>query len=283
MNIATTFPELNKLLTTPPSKVGLFDSGIGGISILNELLALPVKAYVYIADTAHLPYGNKSPEFLIERACILTRYLEQEHGITTIVIACHTSAATTVSTLKKQFPHLTFIDPLPITTATALTTTKTGHIGIFATARTIESGMHKKLLLRQNTPPQYPLEITEQACPHFVDLIENGASNFQLETAVKEYTALMKTNCVDTLILGCTHYPFIASYIQAALPTTTLVSAASCIAHARHFLTNPKLSLPEVSFRTSGDTEKIEPLLKRYFNKKGASCYTIAQLETPYR
>ena len=169
-----------------------------------------------------MPYGNKSPEFLIERGIAITAYFLSQN-IDTIVIACHTSSATSLPSLKKIFPHVTYIDMLAPTIDVAAKETKTNRIGVMATQTSINSHVHKKLLLAQNSS----LFIFEQACPDFVPLVESGASKAECEPAIKNYLAPLIEQNIDTLILGCTHYAFLENWIQELAPKLTIISAAS--------------------------------------------------------
>ena len=269
--------KLGSLIKNIPLKVGLFDSGIGGVSILNELLQLPIAEFVYVADTAYLPYGEKTSEFLIERAKKITQYFK-DNNITTIVIACHTSAATSYETLKKTFPEITFIDPLPMTTEDALKKTKNDHVAIMATKRSIDTGIHKKLLHNQNLN----ISVTEQACPLFVQLIEHGGSQQELTNAIVTYTQTIKKSDVDTVILGCTHYPFIKEQIQTELPHLQFISGASVIKDYIKQQQVTATSNQHISFVVSGNTETIKPLLTKYVTKKNGLSVLITQLERPY-
>lgn len=208
--------------------IGLLDSGIGGLSIVRKLLhdstlpsALKERSYLYIADTAHLPYGNKTPEYLIERGRVLTRFFIR-HNISTIIIACHTSSATSLPTLRQEFPDVTYIDLIPFTIEHALIKTKSGTIGILATQATINSGIHKKLLLKENKSAS----IFEQACPLFVSLIEADGSPEEIAQAIAVYMDPLLKADVDTVILGCTHYEFLRPYLEAYAPSVYFVSAA---------------------------------------------------------
>jgi len=224
-----------------------------------------------------LPYGEKTADFLIERARKITRYFK-DNGITTIVIACHTSAATSLKTLEKEFPEITFIDPLPITTDNAVKITKNGRIAIMATERSISTGIHKKLLHKRDSN----VTAVEQACPLLVPLIENNGSEEEINAAIELYTKKLRALKADTVILGCTHYPFIEQQIQHYLPKATFVSAASAIKYiikAGNFTAKKNQN---IQFVVSGDTEKIKPLLEKYVVKKKGLSVSITPLERPY-
>jgi glutamate racemase len=228
-------------------KIGIFDSGIGGLSILKVLLDSEYSNFVYAADTAYLPYGEKSPEILIERGHIITQ-LFLKHNITTIIVACHTSSATTLPTLQKAYPHLTFIDMLLPTITAACNTTKNNLIGVFATAATIKSGLHKKLLQEHN----HNITIIEKACPLLVPLIENENSTTQeIEKILQDYLAPIIAAKADTLILGCTHYAFLKEHLKKLAPQLQLVCADQ--EAALRFTSSPEANNKRVTFLVSGD------------------------------
>jgi len=228
-------------------KIGIFDSGIGGLSILKVLLDSEYSNFVYAADTAYLPYGEKTPEVLIERGHVVTQlFLKQ--NITTIVVACHTSSATTLPTLQKAYPHVTFIDMLLPTITAACNTTKNNCVGVFATAATIKSGVHKTLLhsLKPN------ITVIEQACPLLVGLIENGNSTPQeIEKTLQDYLAPIIAAKADTLILGCTHYAFLKESLKNLVPELMLVCADQ--EAATLFEQNKTPAKKQVTFLISGD------------------------------
>ena len=228
-------------------KIGIFDSGIGGLSILKVLLQSCYTDFVYIADTAYLPYGEKSPEVLIERGHVVTQlFLKQ--GITTIVVACHTSSATTLPTLQKTYPHVTFIDMLFPTITAACNITKNNSVGVFATAATIKSNVHKTLLHSLNPN----ITVIEQACPLLVPLIENETSTAQaIKSALQDYLSPIIAEQADTLILGCTHYAFLKDFIKELAPHLQLVCADQ--EAALHFARTAETHKKRVTFLVSGD------------------------------
>lgn len=152
---------------------------------------------------------------------MLTRFFISQN-ITTIIIACHTSSATSLPTLKKEFPQINYIDLIPFTIQRAATQTKTCRIGVLATQATINSGIHKKLLLAHNSQ----LTVIEQACPLLVPLIETDASQEEIAQAIAHYMNLLLSAGVDTVILGCTHYEFLRPQLEIYAPSIAFVSAA---------------------------------------------------------
>lgn len=210
-------------------KIGLFDSGSGGLSILQKLIGSKYETIVYIADTAYLPYGQQTKNVLLERAILVTHLLLQ-HNIDTIIVACHTSSATVLSELKLLFPEINYIDMLQPTIDAALIATKNNNIGVFATPATIASGIHKTKILMKNKK----VKVIEQACPALVPLIEAGNTQKELVKFLNSYLQPMMKSHVDTLILGCTHYAFVAPQIKKINSTIKLITAADCIIHEKN-------------------------------------------------
>ena len=189
---------------------------------LSKTASAPTKHnYLYIADTAHLPYGNKSPEYLIERGRALSRFFLSQ-GITTIIVACHTSSATSLAVLQKEFPEISYIDLIPYTVTQALTCSSNKRIGVLATQATVQSGIHKRLLQKEDPH----ITVISQACPLFVTLIESEASNADIQKAIALYMQPLFEANVDTAILGCTHYEFLRPLIEAYAPSVQFISAA---------------------------------------------------------
>ena len=190
--------------------IGVFDSGIGGLSILKELRKqLPRENFIYIADLAWSPYGNKPVDLLIDRAETLTRFLLQRQ-VKAIVIACNTATAAAVATLRAHY-SLPIVGVEPgIKPATQ--TTITGVAGILATQRTIDSEKFQTLLRQFNQSTT----IIPQPCPGLAEAIDEGGSNLALrEQLIRHFTTPLLEQGADTLVLGCTHYPLIIDEIRA--------------------------------------------------------------------
>jgi len=192
--------------------IGVFDSGIGGLSILRELRRqLPRENFLYIADLAWSPYGNKPTGLLIDRAEELTRFL-LERNVKAIVMACNTATAAAIATLRTR--HTLPIVGVEPGIKPATQTTITGVAGILATQRTIDSEKFQALLnqFSQSTT------IIPQPCPGLAEAIDEGGSNLALrEQLIRHFTAPLLAQGADTLVLGCTHYPLIADEIRAVV------------------------------------------------------------------
>lgn len=204
---------------TWPEKIGLIDSGIGGLSLLKSLLPYPeIHSYYYIADTAFFPYGNKTTHQLLERARLMVERL-QTSDVSTIVIACHTLSATVLSTLQQEYPNITFIDMLLPTIKAAYTASTTKKIGVIATQATIDQQIHKNYF-----SALYPdATLLPLATPKLATLIEKNTP----QKTIKQYLQnhLNTFASADTLLLGCTHYAFMFNIIKELLPETCLISA----------------------------------------------------------
>lgn len=208
----------------PEQPVGVFDSGVGGLTIAREIVRqLPAETIIYYGDTAHVPYGSKTVEQLVAYADAIVRFLV-ERGVKAIVDACNTTSAVALSYLKKKYslPIVGVIEP---GVKEALAVTRHGNIGVIATEATIASGVHVRLL--KSLEPK--VKVYPQACPRLVPLVEAGIiEGSEAREAVTKYVKPLVKVGIDTLILGCTHYPFLAPLIQeVAGPQVILVDPAA--------------------------------------------------------
>lgn len=189
--------------------IGIFDSGIGGLSVFREIRKLlPEQSYIYYSDSAHCPYGEKSKEYIIDRARSITRRL-MGMGAEIVVVACNTATAAAISTLRKEFP-IKFIGMEPaIKPAAALT--KTGVVGVLATAGTLKA--EKYLDTREKWAQS--ITVVEHIGEGFVELVEKGqTSGAEAEAVVQNSLVPLLEAGADTIVLGCTHYPFLADTIK---------------------------------------------------------------------
>lgn len=190
--------------------IGVFDSGLGGLTAVREMLEiLPDENIIYFGDTGRVPYGSKSNETIVKYAMQDARFLKKQ-GVKMIVAACGTvSSVAPDLTQELGLPYTGVVYP---TCYTAVRTTKTGRIGVIGTAATIASHSYKNRI-RQKHPE---FEVVEQACPLYVPLVENGLTDPDDEIVrlvVRRYMAELKKKGVDTVILGCTHYPLLSEAI----------------------------------------------------------------------
>ena len=193
--------------------IGIFDSGVGGLTVFRAIeRRLPNESLIYLGDTARIPYGVRSAA-TIERYSLECATFVQSKGVKAIVIACNTASALAASYLRDKcsVPVLGVIRP---GSRRAVEQTRTGHIGVIATEATVASGAYEKAMLAIRSG----IEVTSRACPLFVPLAEEGWLNHPVTYQVaEEYLAELRSSRVDTLVLGCTHYPILRPVIERTL------------------------------------------------------------------
>ena len=219
----TDFDRLNS-----PSPIGVFDSGVGGLSVLRAARAeLPQENFIYFADSGFAPYGDKPDSYVIERSERIGAWFVAQ-GVKAIVVACNTATAIAVQTLRRNFD-------LPIVGVEpglkpAIAVTRSGKVGVLATAATLASKRYADLLERiQRDAPQ--IEFIARVGVGWVESVERGdlISNDTATRVADVVTLLLERGC-DTLVLGCTHYPFLAPAIQRAAPQAKIIDTAPAIA-----------------------------------------------------
>jgi len=189
--------------------IGVFDSGIGGLTVVREMISqLPNESIIYFGDTARVPYGPKSPDTVLRYSREITSYLKDE-GVKALVVACNTATAHALPALREEFdlPIVGVIEP---GARAAVSATQTKHVGVIGTAGTIKSRAYEKEI--QCLLPE--AQITAQACALFVPLVEEGWIDTEPTRAIaRNYLAPLVSAQVDTLVLGCTHYPLMKTVI----------------------------------------------------------------------
>ena len=198
--------------------IGVFDSGIGGLSVLKALrAALPHEDFIYLADNGHAPYGERDTKHVLARSRAVTQYLVGQN-IKALVVACNTATAAAIDRLRTEHPNLPIVGVEPALKP-AVAISQTGRIGVMATRSTLASARFQALLAAQAGVAQFVL----QACDGLADAIERGARKVdatELIAVCAHYTAAMglfgtQPGQIDTLVLGCTHYPFVSDHLQA--------------------------------------------------------------------
>ena len=264
--------------------IGIFDSGYGGLTILNQIRKiLPQYSYLYLGDNARAPYGTRSFDVIYEYTLQAVNYLHQ-HGCNLIVLACNTASAKALRTIQQnnidpnQLRVLGVIRPT-VEAIPALTQNK--HIGVLATPGTIASESYTIELLKQD--PE--LIITQQACPMWVPLIESGEFfNTGADYFIEKYLSelLNRDPEIDTIILGCTHYPILQPKIEAFLSknhrTISIVSQGEIVAHslqdylhrhndiAQRCLINENRSLPDITYLTTESASRFAESASIFLN-----------------
>ncbi len=204
--------------------IGIFDSGIGGLTVLKEIIAkLPEENTIYLGDTARVPYGIRSPETVTRYSFENTRFLLSQE-IKMLVVACNTASAVSLDAVKKEFP-LPIIGVLEPGARAAVAVTKTRKVGVIGTEATINSGAYEKAIKKLGAD----IEVFSLPCPLFVPLVEEGwIENDVAELVALKYLAGLKDKRIDTLVLGCTHYPLLKVVITKAMgPGITLIDSAT--------------------------------------------------------
>ena len=234
--------------------IGVFDSGVGGLSVLRHIReVLPSERLIYVADSAHVPYGDKSQEYIEARSIKLTHFLQQQ-GAEAIVIACNTASAAAAATLRSQF-NIPIIAMEPAVKP-AVAASRNGIVGVLATTGTLASARFAALLERYAGDG----EIITQGCPGLVEQVERGELNSsETRALIERYTEPLLARGADTLILGCTHYPFLASLIidvvgsDIALVDTGAAVARQLQRRIREALPARSAGGGNAEFFTSGD------------------------------
>lgn len=210
--------------------IGIFDSGLGGLTAVRALHSrLPDEDIVYFGDTGRVPYGTKSAETITKYSIEDLNFLSS-FGVDAILVACGTVSSTALPELRRR-SDIKIYGVINAAASEAVKATKNGKIGVISTGATLKSGAFDSELKKVNGD----LEVHSISCPLFVPLVENGfaakGDPVTLEVA-KRYLAPLKETGIDTLILGCTHYPIISWAIEAALPGVTLISSGKAAADA---------------------------------------------------
>lgn len=242
--------------------IGVFDSGVGGLSVLRHIRQLlPGERLIYVADSAHVPYGDKSREYIEERSIIIARFLQQQ-GAEAIVIACNTASAAAAATLRSQF-DIPIIAMEPAVKP-AVAASRNGIVGVLATTGTLASARFAALLERYAGE----VEIITQGCPGLVEQVEKGELNsLQTRALIELYTAPLLARGADTLILGCTHYPFLAVLIADVVGThIALVDTGAAVARQLHRRIQTELPARlstdvAAEFFTSGDADEVSRII----------------------
>ena len=249
--------------------IGVFDSGVGGLSVLREIRReLPAEDLLYVADSAFAPYGDRPQDFIEQRAAAVVGWLKQR-GAKAVVVACNTVTGVAVDALRAQFPlPIIAIEPA---IKPAAAETKSGVVGVLATTQTLASPRFERLVTRYGANVQ----VLEQPCPGLVEQVEKGdLSSDETVQLVGRYVRSLTERGADTLVIGCTHYPFLSQLIQdAAGPTVLLIDPALAVAReVRRRLAFAGLLVAEDrqgrdEFWTSGRPEDVRPIIAQLWQR----------------
>lgn len=233
--------------------IGVFDSGVGGLTVLAALQEqLPHESFIYLGDMARLPYGTKSPETIARYSLQICDYL-LNRGIKLLVIACNTASALALPTLQAKHPNLPIIGVLKPGAKSACATTRTGHIAVIATEATVNSQSYTHAI--HHLQPE--IKVVSASCSLFVALAEEGWTHGEISAAVtREYLNPLLKDPIDTLVLGCTHFPVLSETIKANIaPHIHLVNSAIATAE------EVTLSLAQHQLNTENNISSVEFLV----------------------
>lgn len=257
--------------------IGVFDSGVGGLSVLRAIRAeLPAEHVLYVADQAHVPYGSRPLEEVRAFAFGITRFL-LEQGAKLIVVACNTASAAALHALREAFPNIPFVGMEPAVKPAA-EQTRSGIVGVLATPATFQGALYASVVERFAEG----VKLLPHTCPGLVTQIEAGNLD-GIETRAILESALnpMLEQGADTIVLGCTHYPFVMPLIQEiAGESVRVIDPSPAVARQvrrlleAHNLLREGMGSASLRFFTSGDAAQFASLLSRLLGETG----TISQL-----
>jgi glutamate racemase len=248
--------------------VGVFDSGVGGLSVLGEIhRLLPRESLLYVADCGHIPYGEKTPEFIRERCVVIAEFFRSQ-GAKALVLACNTATVAGVADLRERYPDWPIVGMEPAVKPAAAAT-KSGVVGVLATTGTLQSAKFAALLDRFAADVQ----VVTQPCPGLVELIETGdLTSPMIRQLLHGYVEPLLAAGCDTIILGCTHYPFLKPLLHEMVPASiTLIDTGSAVARQlQRLLTQQELlacgHAQPTHFWTSGDQDNFRNILPLLWN-----------------
>ncbi|MDD1014412.1 glutamate racemase [Pseudomonas rubra] len=249
--------------------VGVFDSGVGGLSVLAEIQRLlPNESLLYVGDCGHIPYGEKSPEFIRQRCRVVAEFF-REQGAKAMVLACNTATVAAVADLREHYRQWPLVGMEPAVKPAAAAT-RSGVVGVLATTGTLQSAKFAALLDRFASDVQ----VVTQPCPGLVECIEAGdLSSPVVRELLQGYVKpLLDAGC-DTLILGCTHYPFLKPLLAQMIPeSVAIIDTGAAVARQLQRLLGERQLLAarparETQFWTSASPEHLRNILPILWNK----------------
>ena len=249
-------------------RIGVFDSGLGGLTVVQAMTKVIKGAEIfYIADTKNAPYGEKTPQEILQYSLDITQHLIDTHQIDALILACNTATSSAIKHLREKYPSLIIIGTEP-GIKPAIENTKTGKVGVLATPATLKGEKYQELAASLSNKKS--VELFEQACPGLVEKIEKGETQSdQTRELLKSWLEPMRENNVDTIVLGCTHYPLVGEMISDVMQCeVTLIHTGKAIAKHLLLLGTKQGHINEgelpISIYTTGDIEhkSIENILE---------------------
>lgn len=291
----------SRLVMTAPNRapIGVFDSGIGGLSVLQSLLtALPHEHFVYLADNGHAPYGEKTDLFVRQRSLAIAQYLIEQHHIKALVVACNTATAAAIHELRTHYPHLVLIGVEPALKPAAQST-RTGRVGVMATRGTVGSEKFARLLASMDPATHFEVK----ACNGLALAIEQSTLPAHAEQAQAQVSQLLRQYIqelgefgsapgqMDTLVLGCTHYVFAQEELQQLVGgEVRLMSTGEAVARQTHrqleaaSLLSPQAAPAHahahgrVALYTTGDLSGLKAAAHRWLQLPAGDCHLASTI-----
>lgn len=254
----------------PELPIGVFDSGIGGLTVVRALLErLPSERILYFGDTARVPYGVKSPETVAQYAAQITDFL-LERQVKLLIVACNTMAAVAAEAIRARSP-VPVLDVIEVGARVAAAATRNREVGVIGTLTTVRSSAYEHAIHGHDAA----IRIHGQACPLFVPLVEEGWLDHPVtRLTAEEYLAPLLARRIDTLVLGCTHYPLLAPLLQqVAGDSIRLVDSAATTAERvaalleRDRLLNPGDNLPQHRFFVTDVPQRFQAVGERFLGR----------------
>lgn len=262
---------------TRNAPIGIFDSGVGGLTVARAIIdQLPNESIIYVGDTANTPYGPKSiPEVRELALAVMDRLVDE--GVKLLVIACNSASAAVLRDARERYTvgrGIPVVEVIAPAVRRAVAATRNHRVGVIGTNATVASRAYEDAFAAA-----VDLQITSAACPAFVDFVERGiTSGPKLLAAAEEYLAPIKAAGVDTLVLGCTHYPLLTGALSYVMgEDVTLVSSAEETAKdvyrtlLAHDLERTEQTQPTLRFQATGDAKSFEKLARRFLGPEVAS------------
>ena len=247
--------------------IGVFDSGVGGLTVLRELhRQIPDAPLLYLADAAHAPYGEKTPEFLAQRSVAIVEWLRSQ-GAELAVIACNTATAHAIQAVRERFPGLPVVGTEP-GIKPAVEASRNHRIGVLATPATLAGARFESLIERH----AQGATIFRQACPGLADAIESGdLGSPNLEGLVQRFCTPLREAGVDTVLMGCTHYPLVRPLLQRALGAEVkLLDIETAVARQAQRLWTHAGASAGIALRTTGDAAALKRFVEAALGWPGA-------------
>ena len=258
--------------------IGVFDSGVGGLSVLRAIWQeLPFEPVIYLADQAHVPYGQRPIEEVRDFSLEIVRYF-LNHGAKLIVVACNAASAASLRQLRETFPDTPFVGMEPAVKPAA-ETTRSGVVGVLATPATFQGELYASVVERFANDVQ----LLQHTCPGLVNQIENGDLDGRISHSILEDALLpMIQGGIDTVVLGCTHYPFVIPLIQAIVgnevrvidPAPAVARQTRRLLETQHLVQKKPDDSPTTlrqpfltRFFSTGDPQRLQSLLPRLLNQ----------------